>query len=85
MLIQAKSFVTPKRLGAWDKLALQAGESRDTSVTIDPRTLAVFDAKTNKWKIAAGDYTITLAEAADSPVTSVKVRLPAREFATGGR
>jgi beta-glucosidase len=75
----------PKRLGGWDKLALKAGESRASSVTIDPRTLAVFDAKSNKWKIAAGEYTVTLAEASDKPVTNVKVRLAAREFAAGGR
>jgi beta-glucosidase len=75
----------PKRLGAWDKVALAAGESRTSSVDIDPRTLAMFDARSNTWKVAAGDYVVTLATAADAPVTSVKLRLPAREFAAGGR
>jgi beta-glucosidase len=75
----------PKRLGGWDKVALAAGESRISSVEIDPRTLAVFDARVNKWKIAAGEYVVTLATAADAPVTSVTLRLPAREFAAGGR
>jgi beta-glucosidase len=75
----------PKRLGGWDKVALKPGESRASSVTVDPRTLAVFDAKSNKWKIAAGEYVVTLANASDAPVTSVKVRLAAREFAAGGR
>jgi beta-glucosidase len=75
----------PKRLGGWDKLALKAGESRAGTVQVDPRTLAVFDSRTGKWKIAAGDYVVTLAEAADAPVATVKVRLPAREFAAGGR
>jgi len=75
----------PKRLGGWDKLALKAGASGTSSVQIDPRTLAVFDVKSNKWKIAAGEYTVTLAEASDKPVTNVKVRLAARTFAAGGR
>ncbi|WP_342113541.1 beta-glucosidase family protein [Pseudoduganella sp. OTU4001] len=75
----------PKRLGGWDKLALKPGEARSTRVEIDPRTLAVFDSRRGKWKIAAGDYLVTLAEAADAPVTTVKVRLPAREFAAGAR
>lgn len=75
----------PKRLGGWDKLALKAGESRASSVEIDPRTLAVFDVKTNRWKIAAGEYVVTLATAADAPVASVRLRLPARHFAAGGR
>ena len=75
----------PKRLGGWDKLALKAGEGRTSSVAIDPRTLAVFDAKSHTWKIAAGEYSVMLATAADAPVASVKLRLPAREFAAGAR
>ncbi|WP_137173174.1 beta-glucosidase, partial [Massilia sp. HP4] len=68
----------PKRLGGWDKLALNAGERRSSTVSVDPRTLAVFDAKSNRWKIAAGDYRVILATAADAPVQTVTVRLPAR-------
>jgi beta-glucosidase len=75
----------PKRLGGWDKLALNAGESRTSSVTVDPRTLAVFDSASKRWKIAAGDYQVILATAADAPVATVTVRLPAREFAAGAR
>lgn len=75
----------PKRLGGWDKLTLDAGERRASTVTVDPRTLAVFDARSNRWKIAAGDYRVTLATAADAPVQAVTVRLPAREFAAGAR
>jgi beta-glucosidase len=75
----------PQRLGGWDKLALKAGEQRASTVLVDPRTLAVFDARANKWKIAAGQYVVTLATASDAPVTKVTVRLAAREFAAGGR
>jgi beta-glucosidase len=75
----------PKRLGGWEKLGLKPGESRASVITVDPRTLAVFDAKSNKWKIAAGDYIVTLAEATDKPVSTVEIRLPAREFSAGGR
>lgn len=75
----------PKRLGGWDKMSLAAGERRTSSVAIDPRTLAVFDARSHTWKIAAGDYVVMLATAADAPVASVTVRLRAREFAAGAR
>lgn len=75
----------PKRLGGWDKLALKAGETRASTVMIDPRTLAVFDGASGKWKIAAGDYQVILATAADAPVATATVRLAAREFAAGGR
>ena len=75
----------PKRLGGWDKLALDAGARRASQVTIDPRTLAVFDSASNRWKSAAGDSRVILATAADAPVATVTVRLPAREFAAGAR
>ena len=75
----------PKRLGGWDKVALKAGESHTSTVTVDPRTLATFDTKSNSWKIAGGDYTVTLATASDAPVQSVTVHLEPREFAAGGR
>jgi len=75
----------PKRLGGWDKLALDAGKGRASTVTVDPRTLAVFDAASNRWKITAGDYRVILATAADAPVQTVTVRLAAREFAAGAR
>lgn len=75
----------PKRLGGWDKLALNAGERRGSTVTVDPRTLAVFDGASNRWKIAAGEYKVILASAADAPAQTVTVRLAAREFAAGAR
>jgi beta-glucosidase len=75
----------PKRLGGWNKLALDAGARQAGSVTVDPRTLAVFDGASNRWKIAAGEYRVILATAADAPVQTVTVRLPAREFAAGAR
>ena len=81
----AGGWEAPRRLGGWDKVALKAGESRASRVQIDPRLLAVFDSAAGKWKIAAGDYVVTLAEAADAPVSTVKVTLAAREFAAGAR
>lgn len=75
----------PKRLGGWDKLLLDAGERRASTVQLDPRTLAVFDGASGRWKIAAGEYRVILASAADAPLSTVTVRLPAREFAAGAR
>lgn len=75
----------PKRLAGWDKLSLAAGASASSTLQLDPRTLAVYDSRRGKWLIAAGEYQITLATAADAPVTSIKLRLPRREFAAGAR
>ncbi|MGO4469826.1 fibronectin type III-like domain-contianing protein, partial [Pseudoduganella sp. RAF53_2] len=75
----------PKRLGGWDKLTLRPGESKASMVTIDPRTLAVFDKASQKWKIAGGDYKVIVADSAEAPISSVVVSVPAREFAAGAR
>jgi beta-glucosidase len=73
----------PRRLGGWDKLALEPGESRTGKVLVDPRLLAVYDSKSRKWKIAAGEYIVTLAHASDAPAAKVTVKLAASEFGPG--
>lgn len=45
--------------------------------------LAVFS--DGKWKIAPGDYIVTLAEASDKPLQKVTVHLQGREFAAGAK
>lgn len=82
---KGSGWEAPKRLGGWDKLTLAAGAAGEARIEIDPRTLAVFDSAKGRWKIAAGEYEVILAEAADAPVATVKVRLQAREFAAGAR
>jgi beta-glucosidase len=81
----AGGWEAPKRLGGWGKVALKPGETRASKVTIDPRVLAVYDSASRKWKIAPGEYVVTLASASDAPVSSVTVTLEGREFAAGGR
>jgi len=77
----------PKRLAGWDKVELAPGESKDVSVTVDPRLLAMFDSRSKSWRVAKGGYKVTLApnagEAASSPA-SVTVQLPARTIGAGG-
>ena len=48
----------PRRLGGFEKVALQPKESRTVTVTIDPRLLAVFDVSGDQWQVAAGSYPI---------------------------
>ncbi|CAN7562433.1 glycoside hydrolase family 3 C-terminal domain-containing protein [Duganella sp. LjRoot269] len=76
----------PKRLGGWDKLALKAGDSGKASVRIDPRLLGVYDSASKTWKIAGGDYLVTLAESAGAaPAASVKLHLDAQTVNVNGR
>lgn len=76
----------PKRLAGWDKLDLKAGASGKATVKVDPRLLGVYDSASKTWKIAAGEYLVTLADSAGAkPAASVKVKLDARTVDVNGR
>ena len=47
----------PKRLAGWSKLQLKPGESKEVSLTINPRELSIFDESSNGWKKLPGHYT----------------------------
>ncbi|NJC32944.1 beta-glucosidase [Sphingomonas jejuensis] len=52
------------RLVGFQRVELAPGESRQVSVTIDPRILADYDPAQPGWHIAAGDYPVIVAESA---------------------
>lgn len=47
----------PKRLVGWSKIALNAGESKDVTVSVDQKFLSIFDVKKNGWELVPGEYT----------------------------
>ncbi len=76
----------PKRLGGWDKVELAPGQSKQLSVVVDPRLLAMFDSKSRRWRVAAGQYRVILAQhAADAKAASVTVSLPKRTLDVRGK
>lgn len=55
-----------QRLIGFDKIDLKAGETRRVTLTADPRVLASFDAKANRWALTGGDYQVAVgASSAD--------------------
>jgi beta-glucosidase len=68
----------PRRLAAFTKISLRHGAQQKVTLTIDPRLLGVFDAKTHAWKIAAGDYTFTVADSSAAGGREVHLRLGAQ-------
>jgi len=46
----------PKRLVGWSKVQLNAGESRQVQVDVDPLYLSVYDVDQQKWRLAPGNY-----------------------------
>ncbi len=76
----------PKRLGGWDKVDLNPGESKEVSLVVEPRLLGVYEGTSKTWKIAEGDYTVQLAEnAMDAKATSVTVHLNAFTLDVNGK
>ena len=71
----AQLYATPPggvaRLVGWSKLDLKPGETRRVTLSVDPRLLATFDTSANVWRVAAGDYAVTLgASSADARATA---------------
>ncbi|MDB5974057.1 MAG: glycosyl hydrolase [Nevskia sp.] len=64
---------TVKRLAAFQKLALRRGESRELSLSVDPRLLANWDQ--HGWLIRAGSYTFALGTSATDlgPLATVQL------------
>lgn len=66
----------PKRLGAFAKADLKAGQSRTIELSVDPRLLATYEAAGNNWHIRAGDYQLMLGQASDGPMQTIDLHLP---------
>jgi beta-glucosidase len=65
----------PKRLIGWSKVALAPGESKEVSVTIDPKYLSIFDVDANAWKLLPGSYTILVGGSSKALDLSQKLEL----------
>ena len=46
----------PKRLVGWNKVKLNAGESKEISVDVDPKYLSIFNIEQNGWQLLPGEY-----------------------------
>ena len=67
----------PRRLAGWRKVRLAPGASRTLTVSVDPRLLALFDTKQQRWVRTAGTYQLWLGDSAEHLVQTVRIRLPA--------
>jgi beta-glucosidase len=56
--LPASAGEPPKRLVGWSKIHLNAGESSDVSVNIDPRFLSGYNETSNSWNLTPGSYSI---------------------------
>jgi beta-glucosidase len=76
----------PKRLAGFQKVDVKPGAAVKAGVTVDPRLLAMYDSASRTWKVAQGDYRVTLAaSAADPKATSTVVHLEAAVYDVNGK
>lgn len=68
------------RLLGFERVELQPGESKDVTVTVDPRLLASFDGKAQQWRITGGGYRVAPARSAEALVLTAEVQLNSRLF-----
>ena len=67
--LPASAGEPPKRLVGWSKVKLNAGESKEVTVDIDPLYLSIFNAEKDAWQKLPGDYTFMVgASSRDLPL-----------------
>jgi len=66
----------PKRLAGWSKVQLKAGESKEVSLTINPRALSIFEESSNGWKQLPGHYTFMVGGSSNDLPLKQEFNLP---------
>jgi beta-glucosidase len=66
---------TFKRLVAWDRVALAAGESKTITLPLDPLYLSIFDVGKNKFVLAPGDYEILAGSSSHDTVLNTTLHI----------
>lgn len=68
--LTARNGASKVRLLGWSRISLKPGETQRVSVSADRRLLADFDTDRRSWRVAAGDYQVSIgASASDLELT----------------
>jgi beta-glucosidase len=73
--LPASAGEPPKRLVAWSKVRLNAGESKQVSLTVDPLYLDVYDENASAWKLVPGSYAFMVGASSEDLPLQQKVTL----------
>jgi beta-glucosidase len=68
------------RLLGFERVSLRPGESRQVTITADPRLLARFDASAGQWRIVPGTHHVAVGKSAEAVVLTAEATLAARLF-----
>jgi beta-glucosidase len=50
----------------WSKVKLNAGESKDIAVEVDPKYLSIFNVEQNGWQLLPGEYSFMVGGSSQS-------------------
>ncbi|MBB4660288.1 beta-glucosidase [Parvularcula dongshanensis] len=75
--VAGSGWEAPKRLGAYEKVELEAGDSTQVELSVDPRLLATWNADGGGWITTAGEYRILLGTSSVDIVGTATVELSA--------
>lgn len=64
-----------KRLIGWGRPELQPGETRNVSIVLDPRVIADFDVKRQRWIVKPEQVAIEVSKSAVEPVLTAAARM----------
>jgi beta-glucosidase len=73
--LPAAAAEPPKRLVGWSKVKLNAGESKDVAIDVDPKYLSIFNVEKNAWQLPPGDYGIMVGGSSQSLPLKASVSL----------
>jgi beta-glucosidase len=73
--LPASAGEPPKRLIAWSKVHLKAGESKQVSLLINPQYLDVYDENASAWKLTPGSYTFMVGGSSEDLPLTQKVNI----------
>jgi beta-glucosidase len=74
--LPASAGEPPKRLAGFSKVQLNPGESKEVSLTINPRELSIYDESTDAWKQLPGRYTFMVGGSSKDLPLHQELNLP---------
>lgn len=66
----------PRRLVAWQRVELDAGESKTVTLKVDPHFLSIFNAEKDSWELQPGEYHVWVGGSSRETPLSTTVSLP---------
>lgn len=76
-MLPASTDEPPKRLVGFEKLMLEAGQSREVSIDIDPLYLSIYDEASGRMKVVQGTYTFAVGGSSQSLPLKQQIELAA--------